>query len=403
MIPTPALACLALFAQITVDDDGPAMFADLPAAVAFAGSGDTILVQPGSYSAFTTGKRLTILGPAAGPRPFVDGESIVQGASEFTVAGIQFRDLICEDVAGRLSVDDCVIGLDEVVGAGELDTFRVTNCDQVVVSRSVLQGKTGNDDLVESPGLHVEDSNVAVVDCQVFGGEGGLSTFAPCGYPGQPGIRADDGSRLIVAGTSIQGGDGNPDNLFFGCVGGDGGPAIRAFDSTVIVRGSSSDLLAHGAVGADHAILGFGGTATVSGVTLSPNSVSPGLTAVFPAPAEPYLEVQGQRRPRPAAAARPLRSPGPAGPDRHLADALPRWPARRHRPGLARRDEPVPALHPERRRPGLRGEQLLPHPRESGAGRRPADRAGRRAPGAGVQDDQSGRDLDPFLISARRV
>jgi len=57
----------ALAGVLTVDDSGGADFTDLPPAVAAASSGDTLLVHPGTYSAFLLdGKPLTVLGLAAG-------------------------------------------------------------------------------------------------------------------------------------------------------------------------------------------------------------------------------------------------------------------------------------------------------------------------------------------------
>ena len=85
----------------TVDDDAPADFADLPAAIAFATGGDTLLVQPGTYSAFQLTEDLTILGPAAGPAPLVPGLSTVTGAGGFALRGLSLARLLVR--GGRLA------------------------------------------------------------------------------------------------------------------------------------------------------------------------------------------------------------------------------------------------------------------------------------------------------------
>ena len=45
-----------------------------------------------------------------GARPSVGGESHVTGAASLTLAGLQFRELVVQDVPGRVTITDCVIG-----------------------------------------------------------------------------------------------------------------------------------------------------------------------------------------------------------------------------------------------------------------------------------------------------
>src|SRR5215475_8711759 len=103
------LAAAARAGTFTVDDDGPADFPSITAAIAAVAPGDVLLVMPGTYDAFVLDKPLTILGPGAGPRPVVLGQSSVT-ASSVTLAGLRLQALVLSGVTGHASVDDCLIG-----------------------------------------------------------------------------------------------------------------------------------------------------------------------------------------------------------------------------------------------------------------------------------------------------
>jgi hypothetical protein len=92
-----------------VDDDGPADFSSIVDAVAAVEPGDTLLVMPGVYQPALVDKRLTILGPALGPRPVITGEFTVSHASSCTLSGLQFDNLRLEQITGRGRVDECFI------------------------------------------------------------------------------------------------------------------------------------------------------------------------------------------------------------------------------------------------------------------------------------------------------
>jgi hypothetical protein len=316
------LFCLALAPQVfTVDDSGGADFTDLPAAIAAVPIGATLKVMPGNYSAFTLAKRLEILGPASGAKPTVAGESKIQNATSVELAGLKLVELIVENMNGRVRIDECEIGHGGISGFAEIATFRLTNCAQAEITRCLLQGKTGDDNWVESPGLEIYGSNAAVVDCQIYGGDGATVysgfTCPGCGYPGQPGIRIDLASNVIVAGSLVEGGFGAAGQAFCGCPSFSGGAGIEVWaGSTLDLRGSPSDTVQYigpfsGGFFATFAVSGLG-SASISGVTLlgGPTLVSPGITATYPSPARPYLEIAGSAAP---GAMRELRLYGPAG------------------------------------------------------------------------------------------
>lgn len=96
-----ALATAALGATFMVDDDGPASFSTIGAAIAAASDGDMILVEPGTYPPFALPKQLRILGRASGAgTPTVTGHTTVTSVGGFTVAGLAWPWLPAEAVRG---------------------------------------------------------------------------------------------------------------------------------------------------------------------------------------------------------------------------------------------------------------------------------------------------------------
>lgn len=109
----------------TVDDDGPADFSSIQAAIDALPAGETILVSPGVYAAFSLDKGMTIFGLAGLPRPRVQGRSVVDGAASFTIAGLRMDGLEATGVAGRGRIDDCEVGLPVYSGeTGPPSSFR---------------------------------------------------------------------------------------------------------------------------------------------------------------------------------------------------------------------------------------------------------------------------------------
>ena len=306
---------LAAQSTWTVDASGGGDFTSLAAAVAAAEvlDGDTLQVEPGSYLPFVTAKALHIVGRAGGAPPSVQLESRLQGSAFATLAGLNFDELICEDIPGRLVLEDCDIGHPFSSTFGITDSFRIENCAEVVVSNGVLRGKTGDLWNGEAPGLRVLSSVVTLVNCTIFGGDG--ADGDTLGYPGQPGVEILDFSVVIVAGCSATGGYGGHGD--FGWCQSAGAAGLYVRDSTLWVRGDESELIAGGQdcpFGAVAAIDGGWSNVTVSGVSLQVPAISPSIpftgTLAQPEPDQPFLWIGGNPAP---GGPRRLNVAGPSG------------------------------------------------------------------------------------------
>lgn len=311
-----AAAPAAAQATWTVDASGSGDFTSLASAVASpdVADGDTLLVEPGDYGSFVTGKALTIIGRAGGPRPQVGDESRIEGAASATLAGLVLEELLCSQIPGRVAIEGCDIGHTGIPVIGITgDTFLVEDCAEVVVSNGVLRGKTGDPNHVESPGVHVQGSRVALVHCTILGGKGGDGDFL--GFPGQPGVDIEDASVVVVAGCTIAGGDGGVGE--FTVCQAQAGAGIEIFDSTLWVFGDANDVIDgghHCPQGEAFAIGGLDSQVTVSGVTLVEPAIGAGLafsgTVEQPDPAQPFLFVGGDPTP---GSVRRLNVHGPSG------------------------------------------------------------------------------------------
>lgn len=219
-----AALALAFFSQtLTVDDDGPADFTDIQAAIDAAAGGSVILVEPGFYSAFTLTKRLTIAG-RDGFKPRVDGNTVIDGAAGFTLVGLRFRNatgpalLEVTDVTGRGRIDDCIL----VPNAGFVPGLLVNRADELVVTRTKIDG---------GPAISVRDSVAAFVDVEAIGDSGQELT-----EPGANAFQVVD-SQLVLTDGTLWGGAGAPGGIFI-CYGGNGGAGLSMFGSEVTVAGT---------------------------------------------------------------------------------------------------------------------------------------------------------------------
>lgn len=299
-----------------VDSSGGGNFTSIQAAIDAAAPGDVLLVKEGFYSAFSLDKDLSILGEP-GVRPFVDGKSQIL-TDNAAVAGLEFRSLNVTDAAGVVLLDDIVVnGLMPYLQGCEGSV--ISGCAQVHVSRSLIHGKPG-DEACESIGLGIVDSTVTLTGCTIVGGTGWGDDFL--GYPGQVGLDVRGESAVLLAQTSVYGGDGGTPQILFGGQGGWGAEAIRvnyaeeAGPAVCIVRGTSTTVLQGGFAG-----LGIGGLdawvavsgwghLVLSGVTYDPEVLGAGLDAVLPDPPQPFINLVGGDGPR---AFKRLNLHGPAG------------------------------------------------------------------------------------------
>lgn len=285
---------LALAPQVwTVDDNGPADFADLPAAVAAASSGDTILLAAGSYTSTILDKSLRILGAygtESKPGPYISGSPLrvdgPAGATEVTLAGVRIHELELLGVPGRMRIDD-----------SQVTSAYVEGCADVVVSHSVFMG--------DSLGTTIEmlDSNLLLVNSRVTAGSSLFTGFA------QMATYIGGASRLEVIASSITGGEGIPTVISDPS----GGYCIWVGSGhlDIVIRGSSDDEVSGG-----YAPKGYQKTFAANQTAGASYSLTwsgahvrnPPVPAV--SPNEPYLELAPKHVPPPT---RRLNAFGPQG------------------------------------------------------------------------------------------
>ncbi|QDU65188.1 hypothetical protein [Engelhardtia mirabilis] len=274
------LVTLALAQQSwTIDDDGPADFADLPAAVAAASDGDILQLMPGSYTGTTITKNLKLLGyppssfeiPKIGaPGLIVDGSG--GGATTFTLTDLRVDDLVLRNLTARTRVDTATV-------AG----LQVESCTDVVVTRSYV-----SDGALPSASIEVTDSAVRLTTCNITGGTE-ASTL-----DGKAGLALWGDSDVRLAGCVLTGGNVG-DAVFSSLI---PGPAIQVVDgaASVTVHGSSYHPIdgGHDPFSSLDSVLTQAPSVEILGGTLDlswsavdfPDAPVPAVS-----PAEPYLEV----------------------------------------------------------------------------------------------------------------
>ncbi len=309
-----ALCVPAAADTIVVDDDGgPGIdFTDIPPAVAAASAGDLMLVHPGSYSGFTVGVTLTILGA---PGVHV-GEMVVDGASgagPIVLARLEGGPVTLRDCVDVVVLQDLVVG-----GAWpvSIPSVRIEDCDDVRL-RGLTVLAAGDDfsgggtavhaarsrvELVESqldapggvpeclsggPGvcLLADDCTVRFARSSAIGGNGFHDGFcgAPMGSEGADGIRVTGATELLIS--------GGPDDEIAGGHGGGGPNLFGPYGTPVVLAGGSSTR---------YSGVGFlpGCTFVGGGAVCSPGiETCPGCTAEEAVPPDPTLEVLGDAVP----------------------------------------------------------------------------------------------------------
>lgn len=227
-----------------VDSAGGGDFSDLPAAEAGAVDGDVLVVLPGIYSAFATGKGIAVLGQGSvrilGAVSFgglVEVSGLPAGRT-FSMRNVSVEHLPLSDGI-VLSRNDGRIHLHDVRVAPRANTpyldlgpaLRATSCATVTVDASSLLGNGGV--VATDTRLSVSSSTVAGVDArQQLGGQ--VSSAGA-------GIIAVRGS-LDLSRSSVRGGNG----LTVLLVSKPPGGAIVATDAALRVTGDASDSLRAG-------------------------------------------------------------------------------------------------------------------------------------------------------------
>lgn len=260
--PLLLLSLLAPPTVWTVDDDGPADFATVTAALAIAQPGDILSIAPGSYAGVTITKRLSLIGQQGETLPqikFID----VAGASTINLRRLDIERLSVKNVAGLSRVEECEIRTSAFSSA---TAMIVENAEQLLVRRCevIAQGET---DGTGSIGMIVTgNSRVHVVECEVRGADAWYSTFWAWAGWGGDALKAKDQSHVTLVASVVQGGGGKtwpggccpisePDT-------GLGGSGITISEEAFVdARGSNAHLLSGGFQEMDNPSMGVNGKA----------------------------------------------------------------------------------------------------------------------------------------------
>lgn len=303
-----ALGQASAQAHWTVDDDGPADFASLAAAVAspLVKNHDVLRVAPGTYASFKTSKTLRVVarGDAARPR-ILGGETIFEPAlGPLVLAGLEIQELRCGHVGAPVVIEDCEIGHVENVPVGTsfesgYFTFYLESCAAVVSNVTALGQKSAVNSSLASPALAVRNGTFAVVNGTLAGGPGGVA--AGCAAPGKAAIHFENAGALVVAGCTLKGGKGGGTSGLCTQNLSDGGPSLRVMadyawytgPAVASVRGSSWHLLdpgePNGAGDEAPSVGGTGGQVSLSGVSVEAPAFGELVTGTLIDPPEPYL------------------------------------------------------------------------------------------------------------------
>lgn len=193
---TPLVLCSLAAAQTTwiVDDSGgPGVhFTSLPAAVAAAANGDTLLVAAGTYQAFhVANKALTILGAGAGVTDIsLAAPAALTSATLFVAAPPPATTFRLSGV--RIGMSPLGFGLIGIAASGNSGSGKLVLSDV-----SVGTGGPG-----EGPGLTITGIEVHAVRCTFRGGVVSVLGI----QSGQPAANVLGGGRLVADACLLQGG-----------------------------------------------------------------------------------------------------------------------------------------------------------------------------------------------------
>ena len=197
-----------------VDDDGPANFADLPAAIAAARDGDVLVLRPGRYSAATlVGKGLAIVGAGAasttieqrGARgPFFSASDLSNGQTlvlaNLTGVG-RGSSLVLSRLHGLAIVTDVVVDGREGAVGPQLDQCLQAYLSRIAVLPAPEEGRGGH-------GFALSNGRYSLTQVVAIGatGEPGRSPRGR-GRNGGDGVAATD-CDLDLSLSDLVGGDG---------------------------------------------------------------------------------------------------------------------------------------------------------------------------------------------------
>jgi len=235
----------------TVHMVGPGGFAQIQAAINAAANGDVVVIQSGTYAAFTLAKDLTL---TAAPGAIVDvstttiltaGVTVLQPPTSARLAGLRFRastllapfatrvlggTVYCEDCAfesqrygfapapgllvqnARVALQRCVLigGGVASIGAGSgagYDGMQVVNASVAAVDCLFLGGNLAWDFIGRAGhGVLVDGADVQLANCFVAGGDNAATN--PVWPPGD-GVRVASPARVWIADCAVRGGNGH--------------------------------------------------------------------------------------------------------------------------------------------------------------------------------------------------
>ena len=253
------LAAPAAAGTFIVDDDGPADFPDVPAAIAAAAPGDLILVRDGNYSSFILEEGVAIVADGGAEPQWDEGFAWVRNVpagQTAALAGLNLQTLRIQACDGTVLVDDCELKPGSFpLNPPVVTALSVVNCELVVLSRSHFRGSAATmPDLAVPqhgpvPGADLHTSTVIASQCSFEGGGGG-QLYKGHGLTGEPALRAQ-ATLLVLQGSTARGGIGGsgwsfPPGEILLNDGGDGAPGLALDACTLRLFGSATDVIGGG-------------------------------------------------------------------------------------------------------------------------------------------------------------
>ena len=249
---------------VVVDAGGAGQYTQIQAAVTAAQDGDTILVKPGSYSAFTIDdKSLSIVGDSATPIN-VSGTIVVKnlaatrsavlaglkstGLSPATSAPSDGAGLLLRSNQGSVRVQGCTFnGSTTSYFTGKPGVVLETNSAGTAFVACTMKGGRGvgypaigytDNGSPGGEGILAQGSIVALYDCTVDGGRGGDTGYAHAARGGEGAhvSLVNSTGALFASGTHVQGGRGGDsweDTFNDNTYPGDGGDGLHLDSGTV--------------------------------------------------------------------------------------------------------------------------------------------------------------------------
>ena len=267
-----SLGAAILPAQQTfiVSAAGGGQFTDIPPAIAAAAPGDTLLVRPGQYSAFTVGKGIRIIGDpgavAGNPFSAIQIRGLPAGQA-LVVQGLAANTLLA---AGPTTVadNDGHVHLENLQTTGGLS---VRNSAQVSMHNLDLSGS-------QPAALNIVASTVVITDTRIS---------AQQGFAGVPALRGDTSHVIFAEGMC----EGSGPGLRSGP-----GPGVQLVSGALTIAGdAATEIVAGSGAGAVPAVVALSGTLRLDpAVQLRPANGAPGVAGDARVTVEPVASLSAR-------------------------------------------------------------------------------------------------------------